>query len=188
MLSAVTSNVVWFTTLANVVTTTKFSKTGKWLGVGTTSDDTIRIYNVPAFTLNASFRAEHGNTETVFELDFNSDDTKLATCGSDGKVNQRVFSTGNFDFKTPIDTSKDVISCKYSSNNKIGLSCTDGQMYLLKWDGTIDEKEPKNLVKDVDFRPGSERYLYGGCTCDKVLYEYDTNADNINNFINPNKD
>lgn len=79
----------------------------------------------------------------------------MATCASDGKVNQRVLSTRGYDFKSTIDTSKDVISCKYSSNNKIGLSCTDGEMYLLKSDGTVDEKEPKNLVKDVDFRPGS---------------------------------
>lgn len=140
VLSSVTSNVVWFTTLSNIVTTTKFSKTGKWLAVGQTGDDTIRMYNVPSFTLHSSFRAEHGNSRTVFELDFNSDDTKMVTCASDGKVNQRVISTGGYDFKTTIDASKDVISCKYSSNNRIGLSCTDGEMYLLKSDGTEDEK------------------------------------------------
>lgn len=57
-----TSNVVWFDTFTADVTTAKFSKTGKWLGVGQMGSDTIKIYNVPTFTLNISFSAEHTTT------------------------------------------------------------------------------------------------------------------------------
>lgn len=115
MISFSTSNVVWFRTFSNMVTTAKFSHDGKFLAVGQANDDTINIYNVPAFTFRNSFRAEHGNSETVYELDWNSDDSKMLTCASDGKVNQRVLSDGSYDFKKSIDTSNNVITCKYSS-------------------------------------------------------------------------
>lgn len=169
VISFATSNVVWFDTLSDDVTTAKFSKNGKLLAVGQVGDDTIRVYNVPAFTLNATFRAEHGNTETVYELDFNSDDTKMVTCGSNGYVNQRVLSSGSYDFKVAIDTTKNVISCKYASNDKIGLSCDNGRMLILKTSGSMDANQSKNLVKDVDFKQGTS-FLYGGCTCDKAVW------------------
>lgn len=62
--------------------------------------DTIIIYNVPSFTLNTTFSAEHSSSNTnIFELDFNSDDTNLITCGSDGYVNQRNLVNSTVDWK-----------------------------------------------------------------------------------------
>lgn len=40
----------------------------------------------------------------------------------------------------------------------------------------------------MDFRPGTDRYLYGGCTCDKKIYEYDTQNNNMNTLIDTTKD
>lgn len=127
VISVYSSNVVWFDTLSSDVTTTKFSKTGKWLGVGQMGSDTIRIYNVPSFTLNMSFSAEHSSSTTdIFELDFSSDDSKMITCGSDGYVNQRILTnsgTSSNDWKGLIVSGKDVLTCKYSTNNRVGCFC-----------------------------------------------------------------
>lgn len=188
MISFSTSNVVWFRTFSNMVTTAKFSHDGKFLAVGQANDDTINIYNVPAFTFRNSFRAEHGNSETVYELDWNSDDSKMLTCASDGKVNQRVLSDGSYDFKKSIDTSNNVITCKYSSSDRVGMATDTGRMIVLKSDYSIDANQSKNLVKDVDFKSGSS-WLYGGCTCDKSVWQLDTGSSgSFNNYFNPNKD
>ena len=110
----------------------------------------------------------------------------IATCASDGYVNQ-LFISVSVDWESNIDNTKNVLACKYSTNDKVGLYCDDGNMYLLKSDGTNDEDEPKTNIKDVDFRPGSERYLYGVHT-DKKVYQFDTNSDSIGAYFNPNKD
>lgn len=153
--------------------------------------DTIRIYNVPSFTLNMSFSAEHSSSTTdIFELDFSSDDSKMITCGSDGYVNQRILTnsgTSSNDWKGLIVSGKDVLTCKYSTNNRVGCFC-DKQMYLLNTDGTIDQHKAKDVIRDLDFRPGGHKYIYGGCTCDNHLKEYDTNANGITDYFNTKDD
>jgi WD40 repeat protein len=62
VISFITSNVVWFQSFSNIVTTCKFGNTGKYLAVGFSGDDTVRIYNVPSFTPLSNWRAQHGNT------------------------------------------------------------------------------------------------------------------------------
>lgn len=109
----------------------------------------------------------------------------MITCGSDGHVNQRILGNGTSsnDWKGVVVNGKDVLTCKYSSDDRVGCFC-DKQMYLLKADGTIDEHQAKDVVRDVDFRPGGHKYLYGGCTCDHHLKEFDTNADKITDYFN----
>lgn len=171
MFSAVTSNALWFTTLSDDVTTVKFSKSGNWLGVGQANSDTVRIYNVPAFTLNQSFSA--GHSSTIWELDFRFDDKKIVTCGDDGNVIQRNISAGTTEIRL-LTAGKNALSCKYSRSNKIGVTCDDGNFYLLKSDLTNDRVRSKNYGKDLDFRAGTDRYFYSGCTCDSKIYQYDT--------------
>lgn len=62
-------------------------------------------------------------------------------------------------------------------------------MIVLKTDGTTDANQSKNLVKDVDFKQGTN-LLYGGCTCDKALYQLNPTGatGTLSNFINPNVD
>lgn len=55
---------VWFNNFTNIVKTAKFNKKGNWLAVGLAGDDTIHIYNVPAFTLNISASARHTGAGT----------------------------------------------------------------------------------------------------------------------------
>lgn len=87
--SSVTSNVLWFETFSNPVTSTKFSKSGKLLGVATENSDTVRFYNIPSFTLNNSFRVGHTSASTtIWELDFSFDNKSFVTCGSDGYILQ----------------------------------------------------------------------------------------------------
>jgi WD40 repeat protein len=105
-------DVIWFQNFSNAVTTAKFSKNGRWLGVGQANTDTIRIYNVPSFTLNNSFRANHQNSSnTIWELDFNPNDTKIVTCASDGYVNQITISTQITDWKRVLTNNKDSFTC-----------------------------------------------------------------------------
>lgn len=61
-------------------------------------------------------------------------------------------------------------------------------MYLLNADGTIFNKKAKDIIRDVDFRPGGHQYLYGGCTCDNKLKQYDTAANAINDYFNTQDD
>lgn len=89
VLSFLTSNVVWFANFNNIVNTVKFSKTGKWLGVGFVGNDTIILYHISNFTLYKSFRAGHGNTISVNQLDFSNDDERIVTCGDDGNIIRR---------------------------------------------------------------------------------------------------
>lgn len=56
-------------------------------------------------------------------------------------------------------------------------------MYLLKTDGTIDKQKSESIIRDVDFRPGGHNYLYGGCTCDSKLKQYDTAADSLTDYF-----
>ena len=46
--------------------TAKFNRDGTLLAVGRSGNDTIKMYNVPLFTVNSTFIAGHGNTETIF--------------------------------------------------------------------------------------------------------------------------
>lgn len=141
VLSFATSNVVWSDTLSNDVYTAKFSKNGKWLGVGQMSTDNIRIYNVPSFTLNMSFSAGHGSSVTINELDFSYDNTKIVTCGSDGYVNQRTISpfSSSLDFRTQVDSSENMITCKYASTGRIGVAGTDDKIHVIRTSGSIAE-------------------------------------------------
>lgn len=171
MFSAVTSNILWYETLSNSVTTVKFSKSGKWLGVGQANSDTVRIYNVPEFTLNQSFKAGHSsNSTTIWELDFSFDGRKLVTCGSDGNVIQRNISTATIDWTRLLTANKNAYSCKFSSTNRVGVTCDDGDFYILKSDGTNNRTAAKNYGLDLDFRAGDDRYYYSGCTCDDKVY------------------
>jgi hypothetical protein len=61
-------------------------------------------------------------------------------------------------------------------------------MHLLKSNGWAWKIKSLNKANDVDFRPGTDRYLYGGCTCDKKIYEYDTQNNNMNTLIDTTKD
>ena len=140
--------------------------------------DTIRIYNVPSFTLNMSFSAGHASSSTTInELDFSYDNTKIVTCGSDGYVNQRTISpfSATTDWRTAIDNTKSIVSCKYASSGKVGISGTDNNMRILRSWGSIQSTQSKNGVKDVDFRAYSDVFLYGACT-DNKLYEMDTTS------------
>lgn len=65
VISFATSDIVWSATYSGKVFTAKFSKNGKWLAVGLEGSDDINIYNVPSFTLNMTFNAEHTGGGTV---------------------------------------------------------------------------------------------------------------------------
>ena len=98
------------------------------------------------------------------------------TCGTDGYVNQRTISPLNstLDWRTVIDNTKSVLTCKYSTTGKIGIGCTDGKMYTLRSNGVIDKNQGK-VIKDVDYSPNQDRYLYGACNDNKV-WQMDTNG------------
>lgn len=61
-------------------------------------------------------------------------------------------------------------------------------MYLLNTNGTIDQHKAKDVIKDLDFRPGGHQYIYGGCTCDNHLKEYDTVGNGITDYFNTKDD
>jgi len=67
-----------------------FSSDGKWLAVG--ADSEVHIYRVSDFTLVHKFAHERG---AVNNLDFNHDNSLLATCASKGEV----FITSTSDWK-----------------------------------------------------------------------------------------
>lgn len=79
---------------------------------------------MPSFTLYKEFSAQHtSTTDTIFELDFNSDDTRLITCAKDGHINQYNLVTDINQWKSPLDIGKDVLACKFADNDKIGAYC-----------------------------------------------------------------
>lgn len=102
------------------------------MAVGLEGDDTVHVYAVPGFTKNISARARHGNTEGVNQLDFNSDDSKMITCGDDGYVNERNtnnLQSASMSFQQVLDSSFDAVSCKYSTLDRIGSSGMKGRVY-----------------------------------------------------------
>ncbi len=50
----------------------------------------------------------------------------MITCGSDGYVNQRILGnsgTSSNEWKGVVVSGKDVLTCKYSSTNRVGCFC-----------------------------------------------------------------
>jgi WD40 repeat protein len=169
-----TLNPIWSQSFAKAVNTAKFSKLGQYLAVGTNSNDTVFIYNVPGFTLNMSLPAFQVGSENVYEVDFSPDDTKLVACGTNSYVSVITFKSATnpslLYVKRQVQISsngKTVWSCKYSdTSNVIGVGIVGGAAaYIFLTSSAltaISSWNNNNNYYDVDFQPNNSTILYGG--------------------------
>jgi WD40 repeat protein len=87
---------VWIQNYTGPAMTAKFSKLGKYLGVGTTKNSTVFIYNVSnSFALITSYSAFTTTTIGVYEVDFNPNDTQIVACGTSGTVSTATYNANN---------------------------------------------------------------------------------------------
>ncbi len=113
------SPLLTFVTASKSPQTVKFSKDGKYLAVGYVEDDVVRVLTaipplstVPVFTINS------GCGNSIMEVDFNNDSTKLLICGSSGF---KVYTIATATLSV-LTSSSAIISCKFSINEDIAIS------------------------------------------------------------------
>lgn len=69
------------------------------------------------------------------------------------------------------------------------MSSDDGKIYSVRNSGNTNlANAGLNYAVDVDFRPNDPTYLYGGCICDKKIYEFNIDNQQKRTFIDTTKD
>lgn len=181
---------VWSQTYSGNMNSVKFSRLGNYMAVGTTGSDTVTVYSVPGFAVYATFSAFNVSAETVYEVDFSPDDTKVLACGTNNYVSvvafgsgTNVYNTGTWKVAVESGTGKPIWSCKFSDDaSTIAVACvgcTNNVQFLSATNGAQTAKaapNPPTGSQNVDWKTGSNTIAYSGTTGDKNLYQITSNT------------
>ena len=105
------------------------------LAISDSSTD-IHIFDLTSFTITSTFNSGHGSG--FVHLQFNSDDTKLLTCGgSNNKVREWTLSSTASPTKDITVTNN--IACAYNTgSNRFAVSASNNKVYYRSWTATFN--------------------------------------------------
>lgn len=103
-----------------------YSGDGKYLAVGYLSSSTVKILNASTYNLVTSLSTSHNN---VYGIDFNSDSTKLLTCGTNNRF--IVWDTSTWSrLGANFSIGASVYDCKFATDDYVGIAISNSEVLV----------------------------------------------------------